>query len=168
MILEVLILETTADNDRSFDQQSLADEASPTAPYASAQTAQGEPAEAADAEDLPQALTESYGTGVHESYSHSGRDRALNQASAELTGGDVEANYEQANAVGDEAVGGTAPTPDMDVVDELGKAVGLDLKDEHALRTNDLLGQRDQSRWELEPDSSEDYLDRQTEPNIDP
>lgn len=153
----------TADNDRSFDQQSLANEASSAADsYASAQTA-----EAAETEDLPQELTESYGTGVHESNSPIGRDRALDQASAELAGGDVDVSYEEANAVGDEAVGGTAPTPDMDVVDELGKAVGLNLKDEHALRTNDLLEQRDNSRWELEPDSSEDYSDRQAEPNID-
>jgi Family of unknown function (DUF6335) len=111
--------------------------------------------------------TESYGTGVHDQpgFSIGGRtlrDRLknFNEASPVLTGGDVDANWEQANAVGDEAVGGTVSTPDMNVVDELGAAVGLELDDRAFLRSNELLEQRDQQRWELSPESSEDYQDR--------
>lgn len=160
-------MEKTADNGRSFDEQNSDDAAAAAMASHAADSSLGSEAELANTDDLPQALpqalTESYGTGVHESGFKDGRDRAFNQASVALTGGDVDANYEQANAVGDEAVGGTAPTPDMDVVDELGKAVGLELKDKQPLRTNDLLEQRDQSRWELEPDSSEDYWGRQAE-----
>jgi hypothetical protein len=76
-----------------------------------------------------------------------------------LTGGDGDANYEQADAVGDEAVGGTVATPDQDIIDELGAAVGLEMDDRSFLRTNDILEQRDRQRWELDPQSSEDYED---------
>ncbi len=116
-------------------------------------------------EDLPQVLTESYGTGVKEipGYVVDERyhqDRNLNEASPELTGGDINANYEQANAEGDESVGGTVVTPDMDIVDNLGKAVGLEMDDSNFLHTEEILEHRDEQRWELEPKSSEDYQDR--------
>jgi hypothetical protein len=117
--------------------------------------------------DLPQAVTESLGTGVHDmpGYAIGGRtmrdrDRQFHEAAAELTGGDIDANYEQANSVGDESVGGTVATPDMDIVDDLGQAVGIEIDDRSFLRTNDLLEQRDDQRWELDPKSSEDYQER--------
>ncbi|MBW4693272.1 MAG: hypothetical protein KME27_16085 [Lyngbya sp. HA4199-MV5] len=118
-----------------------------------------------DSGDLPQELTESYGTGVHDqpNFATGGRVNDFNEASPTLTGGDVDANYEQANADGDESVGGTVSTPDMDVVDELGAAVGLEMNDRSFLRTNDMLEERDARRWELEPTSSEDYTDRNDE-----
>ena len=118
-------------------------------------------------DDVPQEVTESYGTGVHDvpGFSIGGRtmrDRMqdLNEATPELTGGDIDANYEQANADGDESVGGTVSTPDMDIVDNLGKAVGLEMNDFNYLHTNEILEQRDDRRWELEPKSSDDYDDR--------
>jgi hypothetical protein len=120
-----------------------------------------------DVDELPQEFTESYGTGVREIPGYSADenrfyddDRKYNEASPTLTGGDIEANYEQANAEGDESVGGTAPTPDMDIVDDLGKAVGLEMNDANFLHTNDILEQRDNRRWELEPRSSQDYEER--------
>jgi Family of unknown function (DUF6335) len=123
-----------------------------------------------DSETLPQFITESYGTGVKEvpGYLEGGRtqqayDRELNEASAALTGGDVDADYEQANAVGDESVGGTVVTPDMDIVDELGEAVGLEMDDSNFLHTSEILEHRDDLRWELEPKSSEDYRERRDE-----
>jgi Family of unknown function (DUF6335) len=115
---------------------------------------------------LPQAFEQSYGTGVKEMPGFEGEEGQMydahehNETSAILTGGDVDANYEQAIAVGDESVGGTAPTPDMDVVDELGRAVGLEMDDANFLHTNDILAQRDDRRWEMEPRSSEDYEER--------
>jgi hypothetical protein len=42
----------------------------------------------------------------------------------ELSGGDIDADWARAD-IGDETVGGSSPTPDQDVVDELGEAVGL-------------------------------------------
>jgi hypothetical protein len=117
--------------------------------------------------DIPQEYTESYGTGVEElpGYNIGGRTmmarrHELHEASPDLTGGDIDANYEQANAVGDESVGGTAMTPDMDIVDDLGRAVGLEMDDRNFLHTNEILENRDDRRWELEPRSSEDYDDR--------
>jgi len=80
--------------------------------------------------------------------------------SPSLTGGDLDAAWEQADAVGDEAVGGTVATPDQNVTEELEKAVGLEMDDRAFLRTNEILEQRDDRRWELDPTSSEDYSDR--------
>ena len=48
-----------------------------------------------------------------------------NETSPELTGGDVDASWEDAYAVGDEAPGGDNPTPDQDRVDDIGKALGV-------------------------------------------
>lgn len=119
-------------------------------------------------EELPQGITESYGTGVHAEPGYNiGKGRRLQEkidsytdTSPELTGGDVDAAWEQAAMVGDEAVGGTAATPDQSVVDDLGAAVGLEMDDNAFLRTNEILSERDDRRWELEPMSSEDYQER--------
>jgi len=123
-------------------------------------------------ENVPEEYTESYGTGVHEllGFVEGGRTmqrrrQELNAADPILTGGDIDANYEQAYAVGDEAVGGTVPTPDQDIVDEIGTAVGLEMDDRAFLRTNDILTERDDRRWELDPQSSEDYSDRRQDGN---
>ncbi|MEX0270615.1 DUF6335 family protein [Leptolyngbyaceae cyanobacterium UHCC 1019] len=113
--------------------------------------------------DLPKEVTESYGTGVHDQSgtSSSGqplRDRIedFDESDSMLTGIDVD-------AVGDESVGGTMPTPDMDIVDELGAAVGLEMDDRAFLRTNEILEARDDRRWELDPEVSEDYSDRSSD-----
>jgi hypothetical protein len=120
--------------------------------------------------DLPQEITESYGTGVEEEPGYNIGDHKIKQqirdnsnASPELTGGDVDAAWDQAAVVGDEAVGGTAPTPDQDIVEEIGTAVGLNMDDRAFLRTNEILEQRDDNRWELDPMSSQDYENRRRE-----
>lgn len=77
----------------------------------------------------------------------------------ELSGGDIDADWAGAD-VGDETVGGSAPTPDQDVVDELGEAVGLTYEDNEPLHTTEKVEERDRRRWELDPASSEDYNDR--------
>ncbi|HEY9894555.1 MAG TPA: DUF6335 family protein, partial [Candidatus Sericytochromatia bacterium] len=59
-----------------------------------------------------------------------------------------------------EAVGGTVATPDQNVVEELAAAVGIETDDRVFLRTNDMLEERDDRRWELDPMSSEDYQQR--------
>lgn len=69
----------------------------------------------------------------------------------------IDPNWETEDAVGDEAVGGTVVTPDMDIVDELGAAVGLEMADKAFLRTTEILEERDSRRWELDPESAEDY-----------
>lgn len=119
-----------------------------------------------ESEDLPQEITESYGTGVHDQPGFSIGGRTLRDrlaeytdSSPELSGGDVDAAWNQSMS-GEEEVGGTVSTPDQDIVDELGAAVGLEMDDQAFLRTTEILEERDDRRWELEPKSSEDYSDR--------
>ncbi len=120
-------------------------------------------------DDRPQELTQSYGTGLEgrpldRAGTYSRREsHILNKPDYTLTGGDVDANYEDADAVGEEAVGGTVATPDQDTVEELAAAVGVELDDRSFLRVGDMLEQRDDQRWELEPSSSEDYQERRQE-----
>jgi hypothetical protein len=56
-------------------------------------------------------------------------------------------------------VGGSAPTPDQDQVDEIGEAAGLTYEDDEPLHTSDKLEERDRHRWELNPESAEDDED---------
>jgi hypothetical protein len=77
-----------------------------------------------------------------------------------ITGGDIDANLEQAEVSGEEAVGGTSPTPDQNNVDELAASVGTEVFDQEDRYATDELDQRDSRRWELDPKSSEDYRER--------
>jgi len=77
----------------------------------------------------------------------------------ELSGGDLDADWAGAD-VGDETVGGSAPTPDQNEVDELGAAVGLTYEENEPLHSTEKIEERDRQRWELDPASSEDYNDR--------
>ena len=77
-----------------------------------------------------------------------------------LTGGDVDADWENAYFSGEEAPGGDNPTPDQDVVDDIGKSLGVEYQDSEELKSTDKVIERDKHRWELDPASSEDYKDR--------
>jgi hypothetical protein len=102
----------------------------------------------------------------HPSAARSGRaemEETLHEhtsAGPALTGGDVDANWESAYSTGDEAPGGDMPTPDQDVVEEIGSALGLQYADNEALKGVDKIEERDRHRWELDPASSEDYRER--------
>ena len=80
--------------------------------------------------------------------------------SPEVTGGDVDADFEDAYFSGDEAPGGDNPTPDQEVVDDIGRALGVEYNDNEELKSADKLSKRDKHRWELDPASSEDYKER--------
>jgi len=82
------------------------------------------------------------------------------EVSPELTAGDVDADWEDAYSVGDEAPGGDNPTPDQDRVDDIGKALGVQYEDNEELKAADKITERDRHRWELDPASSDDYKDR--------
>ena len=82
------------------------------------------------------------------------------ETSPALTAGDVDADWESAASVGDETPGGDNPTPDQDVVDDIGKAVGVQYDDNEELKGEAKITKRDKHRWELDPASSEDYEDR--------
>ena len=75
----------------------------------------------------------------------------------ELTAGDVDAKWEDAYAVGDEAPGGDNPTPDQDRVDDIGRALGVEYADNEELKADKKISERDRHRWELDPASSEDW-----------
>ena len=79
--------------------------------------------------------------------------------SPELAGGDTDVDLENAYFSGDEAPGGDNPTPDQDLVDDIGRAVGVEFQDNEELDT-DKVTKRDKHRWELDPASSEDYKSR--------
>jgi len=74
----------------------------------------------------------------------------------ELTAGDVDAKWQDAYAVGDEAPGGDNMTPDQDRVDDIGKAMGVVYDDDEELMGGEEINERDVHRWELDPASKED------------
>ena len=80
-----------------------------------------------------------------------------------LSGGDIDARWEDADSTGDEAVAGSAPTPGQDVVDEIGEAIGVTYQDDEPLKVGEKERSRDKKRWELDPASSDDYQDRTRE-----
>ena len=82
-----------------------------------------------------------------------------NSLSPKITGGDIDASWQTANQAGEEAVGGSAPTPDQDVVDQLGDAAGLSYADDEPLNYDAKVLDRDRNRWELNPASSDDQDD---------
>ncbi|SRR5712691_5999319 len=80
-----------------------------------------------------------------------------------LSGGDIDARWEEADSSGEEAVAGSAPTPGQDVVDEIGEALGITYQDDEPLKVGEKEESRDRKRWELDPASSDDYQDRTRE-----
>jgi hypothetical protein len=85
----------------------------------------------------------------------------------DLSGGDVDASWEDMDVAGEEGVGGTAPTPDQDVVDELGDAYGISYDSEEPLNTEEKFLERDRNRWELDPASAEQYDEEDEEDEED-
>src|SRR5215217_2785534 len=91
-----------------------------------------------------------------------GRDELLeeldehNFLSPELSGGDLDASWQTGTVAGEETVGGSAPTPDQDVVDELGAAAGLIYEEGEPLDSDAKILDRDRNRWELNPASVDD------------
>jgi hypothetical protein len=102
----------------------------------------------------------------HPSAARSGRAEIIEhihqhtETSPAMTAGDVDADWERAYDSGDEAPGGDNPTPDQDVVDDIGKALGIQYEDAEELKGAEKVARRDVRRWELDPASSEDYPER--------
>ena len=76
--------------------------------------------------------------------------------SPELSAGDVDAAWDQANVAGEETVGGTTPTPDQDSVEAIGEALGITYEDDEPLQTAEKLAKRDEERWELDAASTDE------------
>jgi hypothetical protein len=77
-----------------------------------------------------------------------------------IAAGDADVDVEDAYFTGDEAPGGDNTTPDQDIVDDIGKALGVQYDDNEELKSSDKIVERDRHRWEMDPASSEDYKDR--------
>lgn len=84
-----------------------------------------------------------------------------NSTSPRLTGGDVDADWQTADSHGDESPGGDNPTPDQDVVDEIGRALGVEYADDEELQGGAEISERDAHRWELDPNSKDDFEDKE-------
>jgi hypothetical protein len=78
----------------------------------------------------------------------------------DVTGGDLDDDWYQAEVVGEEAVGGQNPTPDQNVTEALLQSAGISSADGETVHTCQKLEKRDRLRWELKPESSEDYDQR--------
>jgi hypothetical protein len=77
-----------------------------------------------------------------------------------ITGGDLDAQWEGAQFSGDESAVSSMPTPENNMVDEIGAAMGVTYQDNEELKAGEKERSRDKKRWELDPASSEDYRDR--------
>lgn len=78
-----------------------------------------------------------------------------------ITAGDIDASWQTANVAGEETLGGSSPTPDQDIVDNLGAAAGLLYKDDEPLDYDQKVLARDRDRWELNPASANDEEDKE-------
>jgi hypothetical protein len=74
-----------------------------------------------------------------------------------LAGGDLDATWDLIDE-GDETIGGVNPTPDQDMVDEIGEGAGLTYQDDEPLNYAKVF-ERDQHRWELNPASAVEVED---------
>src|SRR5215472_9518324 len=76
---------------------------------------------------------------------------AHTETSARLTGGDLDVDWQTAYSSGEESVGGSVATPDQDIVDEIGRALGVEQEIDAPVRASDeILRARDRLRWHLE------------------
>ncbi|MBE9111840.1 hypothetical protein IQ273_20745 [Nodosilinea sp. LEGE 07298] len=71
------------------------------------------------------------------------------------TANDPDVMAGQAKVVGEEAIGGTTPTPDQNNIDEIAAAAGIDTQAEEPVAVKDEMDRRDDQRFELDPDSKD-------------
>jgi hypothetical protein len=65
--------------------------------------------------------------------------------------GDVDADWQRSESSGEETVGGSVATPDQDVVDEIGHALGVEQPSQAPVRSSEeILEDRDRRYWELD------------------
>jgi hypothetical protein len=115
----------------------------------------------ADIPGIPSSLDRPRGSSAAKSGYQELRDKLKKHTGSgpALTSGDVDADWESAETVGDEAPGGDNPTPDQDVVDDIGRALGVEYEDDEELQGGDEIRERDRKRWELDPSSKDDFDD---------
>ena len=80
-----------------------------------------------------------------------------------ITAGDLDANWANAQFSGDESAVSSNSTPDQNVVEEIGAAMGISYSDGEELKLGEKERSRDKHRWELDPASSDDWKERSRE-----
>jgi len=79
------------------------------------------------------------------------------ETSPALSGGDLDADWMGSEGAGEETVGGSVATPDQDVVDEIGRALGVEQAPDEQVRSSDeILRERTDHRWEIEREADEE------------
>ncbi len=74
-----------------------------------------------------------------------------------VSGGDIDADWQRGQSSGEEAVGGSVATPDQDVVDEIGRALGVEQPSDAPVRTSvEILSARDRDYWRRERRAKEE------------
>lgn len=81
------------------------------------------------------------------------RLREHHSSSPADSGGDIDADWEDVNNTGSEAVFGHNPTPDQSDVEENAHAMGIDYEDNEPLDILEKLEKRDRDRFELNENS---------------
>ena len=74
-------------------------------------------------------------------------------ASPADSGGDIDAEWEDVNDSGSEAVFGHNPTPDQSDVEDNAHAMGINFEDNEPLDLLEKMEKRDRNRYELDEDS---------------
>lgn len=82
-----------------------------------------------------------------------------------VTGGDLDANWANAQFSGDESAVSSSPTPDQGEVDNIGRAMGVQYADNEELKVGEKERSRDKNRFELDPASSDDWQERNRDEN---
>ena len=77
-----------------------------------------------------------------------------------LTGGDVDSDWNDAYSSGEETPGGDMSTPYQVLVEDIGRALGVEYEDSEELKGAGKIESRDRNLWEYDPASAEDYKDR--------
>lgn len=75
--------------------------------------------------------------------------------SPELTGGDLDADFQEANDDGAETFIGHNPTPDQSDVEANAQAMGFQFQDNQEIDLLDKMQRRDRDRFELDEDSKD-------------
>lgn len=75
-------------------------------------------------------------------------------ASPADSGGDIDAQWEEVNTSGSEAVFGHNPTPDQSNVEANAHAIGIDFQDNEPLDFVKKVEKRDEARFELDENST--------------
>ena len=114
------------------------------------------PTEFTDREDIDPLFSGLFerDTGIRQTLS---KLKAISISGTDVTGGDLDDDLYQAEVVGEEAIGGQTPTPDQNVTEEILQATGIDVADGEIVQVKEKLDLRDRLRWELKPESAEDY-----------